>query len=268
MSIPASTLAASGAAALFCAALPVLALLLCRHRWGAVRWWPLAAGVAGFLLFSQVLGNGLHVLVLGGPQGMASWIDRAPWSFALYAALVAGVFEEAGRLAGLRSTMRRGARLPAAACFGIGWAGIEALLVGTLPQVQAVVLGQALNAGTLAQALGAAPPEAIAAIEASLLQASPGMAVVAACERTCAFVLQLSLTVWMAGLLRAGASTLGVFVGMAALHALVDLPAAMFKAGLLSLAWAEVACGVAAATLGVWALRAGRVLSRPAVDAP
>lgn len=258
-----ATLVASGLAAFYCALLPVLALVLWKRRGGGVRWWPLAAGALGFMLFSQVLGKGLHVLVLGGPQGMASWIDRAPWSFVLYAALVAGIFEEVGRFAGLRAaagrTLRVAADVSAVACFAIGWAGVEALLVGALSQVQAVVLGQALNAGTLAQALGGTPPpEALAAIEASLREASPAMAAVAAYERTCAFVMQVSLTVLMAAMLRAGASTVRVIGGLAALHALVDAPAAMFQARLLPLAAAEATFGVMAVVLAGWALRTGR----------
>lgn len=174
-----------------------------------------------------VLERTLHVYLLQLNPVTAQWL-RVPALFVIYGTLMAGLFEESGRWLGLRFLTRRPGDAATPVAYALGHAGIEAWLVGVASQAQMVMFGIAANRGDLDARLAASGAEAMTAtIHALLAQLSPWLAAGAVAERIAAMLVQFALTlvVWHAVRQRRP-----VLLGLAiVLHALADLPAALYQ---------------------------------------
>jgi len=248
--------------------LPVGLFLGLRKRLG-LRVVPMMVGAAVFVLFVTVLERALHQVVLQPAADGTALATRNPALFVTYAVLAAGVFEETGRLVGFLLLKRHFAGVRTAVSYGIGHGGIESVLLLGVVMVNNVVLAVAINLGVADLVLGSLPPETVAVVTQSLTQTSSAMFLVGAFERVFAVVVQvaLSVLVWVA-VTHKGRRWL--FPLAIVLHALVNVPAACFQAGLLSMAWVEGILVVSALALGayaVWWFRRCATEERLAVDA-
>lgn len=134
-----------------CLALPaVLALvLILKHK---ASWKAFVLGIAVFTVFQFLT----RVPILNALQGEPSYILFAQTNTILYGillALSAGVFEETGRLVGMRFFMQKDLTWKNGLTFGLGHAGVEAFVLVGIPYV-GVLAG--LLSGDLAYA--AVPP--------------------------------------------------------------------------------------------------------------
>ena len=106
MTVPTSSLIAMGAAAAFCALLPI-GILIWWRRTERVRLLPALWGALAFLLFARGLEMGLHYLCILSDNAVSRAILSSPWLYMLYGALTAGIFEECGRFCMYKTVMRR-----------------------------------------------------------------------------------------------------------------------------------------------------------------
>ena len=97
MTVPTSSLIAMGAAAAFCALLPI-GILIWWRRTERTRLLPALWGALAFLLFARGLEMGLHYLCILSDNAVSRAILSSPWLYMLYGALTAGIFEECGRV--------------------------------------------------------------------------------------------------------------------------------------------------------------------------
>ena len=128
MTVPTSSLIAMGAAAAFCALLPI-GILIWWRRTERVRLLPALWGALAFLLFARGLEMGLHYLCILSDNAVSRAILSSPWLYMLYGALTAGIFEECGRFCMYKTVMRRYDGRAAAVTAGIGHGGIEAISI-------------------------------------------------------------------------------------------------------------------------------------------
>ena len=68
--------------------------------------WSFAAGAICFTVFAMILERLLHQAVLGGTSSLARKITASPVLTMVYAALMAGIFEETGRLFGFKVLLK------------------------------------------------------------------------------------------------------------------------------------------------------------------
>ncbi len=188
-------------------ALPMLLLLLWRRR--SRRLLPAAAGAVAFLLFALVLERLTHTLLLRGRSGV--WLSASPWRLALYGALMAGVFEETGRLLAMLLFPRVIGSRRDAVTYGLGHGGIESLLLGmsvllTLLTAPLTLLGMTLPSCLLSAA-----------------------------ERVLALCAHISLSVLVFAAVRTRKWLL--YPSAVGLHALVDVPAGLYQTGVLTNIW-------------------------------
>jgi len=259
--IPFSALAAHALAALLMACVPIGAWFWLRRRFD-LAWRDIFVGAGAFVVFALVLERLLHLYLLQLNPVTAQWL-RPPALFVIYGALMAGLFEESGRWLGLRFLTRKPGDAATPVAYALGHAGIEAWLVGTASQAQIVMFGIAANRGELESRLAASGAEAMTGtIHAMLAQLSPWLAAGALTERIAAMLIQFTLTlvVWHAVRQR----RFVIVVLAVLLHALADLPAALYQVHVLPLAVTEAIYAVIAVLLAAtcWPPQGGRTVGQ------
>ena len=200
MTVPTSSLIAMGAAAAFCALLPI-GILIWWRRTERVRLLPALWGALAFLLFARGLEMGLHYLCILSDNAVSRAILSSPWLYMLYGALTAGIFEECGRFCMYKTVMRRYDGRAAAVT-----ADTDALLK---------LAGSAETAQTVAASLG---------------KYTVGYCLLACLERVSAMLLHISLSVFVFAAARSRAKR-GYLAFAIGLHAIFDMPAALYQFG-------------------------------------
>jgi uncharacterized membrane protein YhfC len=260
MSVAPITLVCLSLATLFVAILPVSLYRRLRGPF-TLDWRDTIAGIAIFALFATVIERALNDYVLHGNPATAQAL-RNPAAFVLYGALAAGVCEEVGRYIAMRLIDRRGGRKPgtpedsAALGYGIGHGGAEAWFVGVLVQLQWIVFAVLANRGDLEEHLANLTLDSVLRVHLILASLSPMFAGVFALERTAAFVFQIALSVLMWRGVRAGWK--GILPLAIVVHALIDVPAAIYQAQLAPLVAVDGFYVVAAAVVAVVLFRTCR----------
>lgn len=190
---------------------------------------PVLIGAGTFILFSQVLEKILHFIVINNK------IFTNPLAFAIYGALAAGIFEEGGRFIAFKTLLKNKHQWKDGIAFGIGQGGIEAILVGVLSTINYLVISSLINAGTFEQTLGAAVPAKSLAQLKGVLTGPSSMFLAIGIERIFAFAMQIGLTMVVLYGVR-HKKNLYLLLAML-LHALMDVPAALYQTGFFKNVW-------------------------------
>lgn len=252
MTVPTATLVAMALTAAFCLLLPV-GLLLWWHRREGARWLPVLWGAVTFVLFSQGFEGILHYFCLVSDNAVSRTIWGSAWLYMLYGALSAGIFEECGRFLMYKTVLRRYGERSAAVTAGIGHGGIEAMLLSGATTAAYLALALCLNAGDSAGLSLFGNADGIAALSATLGQYSVGYCLLTCLERVSALALHVSLSIFVFQAVRYRRR--GGLLFAIALHAIFDMPAALYQAGVLrDLAAVELYLAVFA----LFALRSAR----------
>lgn len=259
MTVSPFTLTCLSLATLAVAAVPVLLYRRLREPLGFDRR-PAIAGIAVFALFAMVIERALNDYLLRQNPVTSAWLMQ-PAAFVVYGALAAGICEEVGRFIAMRMLLNRfGRGRPAGEgdgmgfAYGIGHGGAEAWMIGVLVQLQWIVFAVLENRGQLDGYLPNVPEPAMMRIHLILASLSPATAGIFALERLAALAFQIGLSVLMWRGVRAGWR--GILPLAIAVHALIDVPAALFQAHVLPLAVADGGYALAGvAVAGVLAKR-------------
>lgn len=182
----------------------------------AVLW-----GLVLFPVFALVLEPLLHLLVLG-PQG-TSYVATHPYLFALYGGLAAGVFEETARLVGFKWLIRvqENESPYTGISYGLGHGGIEAILLAGTAAIGNLLFSLQVNAGAMPAGMEST---------AQQLAAYPAyMFLISGIERVFAMVIQISLSMIVMKAVMEG--KYWFYVLAIGLHAFIDFPAVLLKAG-------------------------------------
>jgi uncharacterized membrane protein YhfC len=190
--------------------------------------------------------------VFSSGGALAQALDH-PAVFVAYGSLAAGLFEETGRWLAMRWLMRRDASRAQhpgiALAYGLGHGGAQAWIVGVLVQLQWIVLAYFSLRGELDSHLSSLSLVDLARIHVMLGQLSVVQAAIFVIERSAALVFQIGLSVLMWHGLRAGQRS--ILPLAIVLHALLNVPAALFQAHVVPLSSTEGAYAVLAVALAV-----------------
>ncbi|WP_168794242.1 YhfC family intramembrane metalloprotease [Paraburkholderia aromaticivorans] len=266
------TLSSLALATLLVAALPFLIYRRLRRPL-ALKPRDAITGIAVFALFAMVIERALNDYLLHRNEATANFLSN-PLAFVVYGALAAGICEEVGRFIGMRLLLKRAAAKSGstslaagtndgtALTYGLGHGGAEAWLVGVLVQIQWILFAVFENRGELDGYLSNLPTDSVMRIHLILASLTPQTAGIFALERVAALVFQIGLSVLMWRGLRSGWR--GILPLAIVLHALVDVPAALFQAQLVPLAAVDAVYAVGAVIVTGLLFRAYR---RPVVVA-
>lgn len=232
--------------------LPLGVLLVLRRRLGLGSA-AFCVGCLTFVLSALVLENGAHYLVLTSP--LAPTIQGNIWLYALYGGLMAGIFEETGRLAAMLVLKKKHPAPGTCLLYGAGHGGIEIILVMGIPMVQNLVFALIGNAGQLSSLTEGMTPEQTQALTAqlgALAQTSPWLFLVSPVERMIALTLHItfSILVWRA-VTQPGSFLL--FFAAIGVHTLVDASAVAMQSLGVPVLLIELWLLLLAAGMVIWA---------------
>lgn len=182
-------------------AIPLAAALFFYKKYYA-SWLSFFTGCAVMLLFALILEQLVHGLVLGSAMG--STILNSIWLYALYGGLMAGLFEETGRLLAMKLVLRRHHDNNGnALMYAVGHGGFEVFAILTVANLNNLIYSVMLNTGN-AQALLAPLDAANQAVLQNAFQTlastSPFLFLLSPVERLAALLahIGLSVIVWVA----------------------------------------------------------------------
>jgi uncharacterized membrane protein YhfC len=208
--------------------LPIGLFLVLRKKY-ALKVVPMLVGAGMFFVFALVLEQILHVLVLRpAADGSIELLSSQPALYVLYGILAAGIFEETARFIAFNFLKKNYHGIGTGLSYGIGHGGIESILLIGLAMVSNLTLSLVINSGSAAT-LDDLP--GMAAVVSALTDTDSLAFLLSGVERIFALCIQvsLSLLVWMA----VCTSRKWLFPAAIALHALIDLPAALAQVGVL-----------------------------------
>lgn len=225
----------SGLAATAGVGLPVLVLLLWKAKFcRGAKLYPAVVGAITFVVFSQVLEGVPKNIFFGGSTGVSQYVLTHAWAYTLIGCLLAGVFEEVGRYLAFRYLLKRYTNRWDAVTYGIGHGGIESILVLGLTGINNIAIAQLVNSGSLEAVTNGMNAAQLGQVQAQLAAvAGFGAAnlLLGLLERMIAMTLHISLSVVV---FRAVRQYKAKYLVLAvALHALFDVPAALYQCGVI-----------------------------------
>lgn len=241
LAFPTLSVVFTGISGVIAFALPiVLAVLCCRRSRNAL--FAVAVGAVCFTLGAIVLESAFHQLVLAFIPGLT----ENALLYIVYGCLAAGLFEETARLIGLRFLCKRDASPVTGFSYGVGHGGIEAILLVGVTVLNNFIIMLTVNGGSVDSLLTGATEEQSSLVMAQLeqLAALPSTTFLAAgVERIIAISMHIALSVliWMVVTKRLPMWGYPLSI---ALHAVSNIPAAMYQTGMIGLWTSELLTAV------------------------
>ncbi len=228
-----SVIAALIVCGLLCIIIPAAAVVIFKLKNREVSLLSALWGAVGFIVFALILEQLLHMVMLPVVQNNI-------WTYGLYGAFAAGIFEETARFLVFKTVMKKKTAPKDGVMYGIGHGGIESALIVGIGLINLAAIGILVNTVGVDEALkmsGATDEAIIAAADAqieALTQQSVGMCFVSVFERILTMVLHVALSVWV---FRAAREKGRIWLYPAAIlmHAAVDFPVVLFQRGFLPL---------------------------------
>lgn len=212
-----------------------IGILIFLLRKKSFTWKSFWIGAVIFVIFSQVLEKLLHLAVIDSAGPSLKWTDSTV-AFVAYGALAAGVFEEIGRYIGFKFMLKKNRDYKDGLSFGLGHGGIEAILIGVISGVSALVIANLINTGMFDQTIGATlPTDQLSLIRDQYMNTGFGMYVVGALERFWAIFIHIALSIVVLLAVRENKFKYVLYaIGM---HALLDVAPAMYQVGVIKEIW-------------------------------
>lgn len=160
---------------------------------------PFFVGCAVMIFFAFILEGLVHRMILGSSAGAS--IRGNTLLYALYAGLMAGVFEECGRWLAMKTVLRNHLDENVNAfMYGAGHGGIEAIMVLGIASINNLTYSVMINTGTVSRLTESVPPELLGQVEEAItaLQTTPAWQfLMGGAERIFAILLHLALSVFV-----------------------------------------------------------------------
>ena len=202
-------------------------------------------GALCFTVFVTVLEGLVHSVCIAGDNSLSRIINGSVILYMLYGAFMAGIFEEMGRWFGFRFLLRKHKDASAAIGYGIGHGGIEVWLLVVANYLLILLVGLGVSLGD---------PTADAMMLTAGASITPGVICLVLFERVAAVILHIGLSCLVfTSVNRKGMKhylPIAIF-----LHAIADMPAALFQKGMLPMWFTEAWIFVLAVAVCFYGLR-------------
>lgn len=219
---------------------------------------PSLVGVMIFLIFGIFLKSIPNVLItlIGGP--ILHILQDNIWVYAIYAGLMAGIFEEVGRYIAFKVFLKKYDNRESVIAYGFGHGGIECIIVLGLTMVQNFIYAQLINAGKLEEMYSSITDEnsvnTLKDFVDALLNITVSDCVWAGIERISAIILQVALSILVFQAVKIHEKRYLLIVAIA-LHTIVDVFAALYHQEITSVAVTEIIILIYSIAVAVFAYK-------------
>ncbi|MGN0478903.1 MAG: YhfC family intramembrane metalloprotease [Hominenteromicrobium sp.] len=233
VSISAAVLVTLSLELLFSLALPIGAIVIWKKKTD-VSLVPFGIGAAAFFVFSMVLEQLVHFLVLGLNASVSDFLLSRPWLYAIYGGFVAGLFEETARFLVFKTMMQKNIGRENAITYGLGHGGLECFLILGMTMISNLLISAMFNSMGAEAFIAQYTPDQTDAVVQAIEQINaidPVAAILACVERACSLVLQVELSVLVFASVRL--DKFWLYPVSILLHMGIDFFAALYQTGTL-----------------------------------
>jgi uncharacterized membrane protein YhfC len=218
------------ASLVICIGLPVALFIFLYKKYNA-KYLPMIIGAAAYITFALILESSIHYFVF-----KIFTIREKPLVYILYGIFMAGIFEETARFISFKLLKKKEyTGVITGLSYGIGHGGIEAILLVGVSVISSIVFCIIINTGNVELITGKLQGDTLEQTNLQinmLVNTKPYMFLMSGIERLFAITIQISLSVIMFfSVFCKGKIWLFPFAIL--LHAILDLPAAMYQVGLI-----------------------------------
>lgn len=196
-------------------------------------------GAAIFFGFAIVLETLPKLVFFQTNNPIGKFVMSHTFLYMTIAALLAGLFEESGRLVAFKFLLKKQTKKETAITYGIGHGGFEALYLLVLGGVQNIVYAVMINTGQfdmiVEQVRAAAPDqvEALSSIPGSLAAISASTLLLSGMERISAMMIHVACSIIMFQAVR-GEKKMWMYPVAILLHASIDMLPALYQCGFIT----------------------------------
>lgn len=230
MTFSTGTIAAFLVGGILAILIPIAAPIIFKLKNKDVKLWYFFIGAATFVAFALILEQILHYFMLSTIQ------NSGVVFYTLYGALCAGIFEETGRFLAFKLFCKNENDPRASIMYGLGHGGVEAVVLVGITLISYAVTAMTVNALGTEALFGALPDEQRWAAEAqiaALTDYDMVSTIVSLAERILAIVLHTALSVIVFASIKMKGK-LWLYPAAIVLHALFDVPAALYQRGVIT----------------------------------
>ncbi|MBP1915576.1 putative membrane protein YhfC [Lederbergia galactosidilyticus] len=240
--------------------LPIVLVVLFKKKFG-ISLYVLLIGMATFLVFALILENIPHVYFLTINSSTSEWFKN-PWLYMLYGGLMAGIFEETGRLIMMKYVLKKYRGWKDGLAFGLGHGGFEAAVLVGISSISTIAMAIMINNGSFDSIIAADPSLEVVKEQ---LTGSSALVWLGGIERISAIAIQLGLSI----LVMYGVKNRKlIFYFLAILiHALIDFPAALYQTGTIeNIFVVEIIIAIIAVIAIIWIVKSRRLFKESVTE--
>ena len=204
-------------------------------------------GALTWLIFAIVLESIPKSFILSPTNPLGAFLANNIFLLSVVAALLAGLFEEIGRYIIFKTFLEKRTNKETAISQGIGHGGFEAMFLLLNAGIQLMVFAIMIEKGTFNQMIdtivaAGGDPSNLTVIPEQLQTMSLSNNLAACFERCMAMLLHVGLSIIVFTSVRK--KKIGLLILAILLHALIDIPAALYQFGVLNLFITEIIISV------------------------
>lgn len=195
-------------------------------------------GAAVFFVFAMILERIPISLLYNPATSVGQTILGNVALYTIIGALLAGIFEETGRFLAFKTILKNRTNKETSVSYGIGHGGMEAILLVGVAGAQYLIYASMIDSGLFEQVIAEVAATgtdvtALEAIPAQIMAITPLNSLLALSERGFAMLLHVGLSILVFYAVREKKTQ--YYFWAIALHALMDVPAALYQTGVANL---------------------------------
>ena len=196
-------------------------------------------GAAIFFGFAIILETIPKLLLFQTNNPVGRYVMNHVFLYMTIAALLAGIFEETGRLIAFKFLLKKETKKETAVTYGIGHGGFEAMYLLVLGGIQNLMYAVMINTGQfdkVVEQIRVAAPEQLETIESipsALAAVGPSTLFLSGMERVSAMMIHIACSIIMFWAVR-GVHKMWLYVVAIVLHASIDMIAALYQCGYIT----------------------------------
>lgn len=240
--------------------LPIVLLIIFKKKFG-ISLYVLLIGMVTFLAFALILENIPHVYFLTVNSTTKGWLEN-PWLYMLYGGLMAGIFEETGRLIMMKYVLKKYRNWKDGLAFGLGHGGFEAVVLVGITSISTIAMAIMINNGSFDSLLAVDPSLEVVKEQ---LTGSSALVWLGGIERISAIAIQLGLSI----LVMYGVKNRKIIFYFLAIliHAIIDFPAALYQTGTIeNIFVVEIIIAIIAVISIIWIVKSRKLFKESAPE--